>query len=187
MISCACRSPTSVGRSPPTSLHSESLPSENAPAPEKPVVMWQYGLQFMHLPVLAFGQRRFSMACPCSIMTIFSGEPRRSSSSAVKIPAGPAPTMTTSAFIRGSSFCAIGGFFRWVCAKRCCCAQQSTAKTPHVVRCFCCVCFSIWSGQRDSNSLPPPWQGGALPNELCPHFVNASVILPQNVDLSSLF
>ena len=26
-----------------------------------------------------------------------------------------------------------------------------------------------WSGQRDSNSLPPPWQGGALPNELCPH------------------
>ena len=25
-----------------------------------------------------------------------------------------------------------------------------------------------WSGQRDSNSLPPPWQGGALPNELCP-------------------
>ena len=28
----------------------------------------------------------------------------------------------------------------------------------------------FWSGQRDSNSLPPPWQGGALPNELCPHF-----------------
>ncbi len=26
----------------------------------------------------------------------------------------------------------------------------------------------FWSGQRDSNSLPPPWQGGALPNELCP-------------------
>ena len=81
------------------------MPGED---PEKPVVMWQYGLQFMHLPVLAFGQRRFSMACPCSIMTIFSGEPRRSSSSAVKIPAGPAPTMTTSAFIvfspRFSSF-----------------------------------------------------------------------------------
>ena len=30
-----------------------------------------------------------------------------------------------------------------------------------------------WSGQRDSNSLPPPWQGGALPNELCPHIVCA--------------
>ena len=26
-----------------------------------------------------------------------------------------------------------------------------------------------WSGQRDSNSLPPPWQGGALPDELHPH------------------
>ena len=44
-----------------------------------------------------------------------------------------------------------------------------------------------WSGLRDSNSLPPPWQGGALPNELCPHFVNASVILPQKADLSSFF
>ena len=29
-----------------------------------------------------------------------------------------------------------------------------------------------WSGQRDSNSLPPPWQGGALPNELCPHMLH---------------
>ncbi len=28
-----------------------------------------------------------------------------------------------------------------------------------------CIC---WSGQRGSNSLPPPWQGGALPDELCP-------------------
>ena len=46
---------------------------------------------------------------------------------------------------------------------------------------------TAWSGQRDSNSLPPPWQGGALPNELCPHFVNASVILPQKADLSSFF
>ena len=25
-----------------------------------------------------------------------------------------------------------------------------------------------WSGLRDSNSLPPPWQGGALPDELNP-------------------
>ena len=29
--------------------------------------------------------------------------------------------------------------------------------------------FLSWSGQRGSNSLPPPWQGGALPDELCPH------------------
>ena len=28
--------------------------------------------------------------------------------------------------------------------------------------------FLSWSGQRGSNSLPPPWQGGALPDELCP-------------------
>ena len=27
-----------------------------------------------------------------------------------------------------------------------------------------------WSGLRGSNSLPPPWQGGALPDELNPHF-----------------
>ena len=27
----------------------------------------------------------------------------------------------------------------------------------------------FWSGLRDSNSLPPPWQGGALPDELNPH------------------
>ena len=26
-----------------------------------------------------------------------------------------------------------------------------------------------WSGLRGSNSLPPPWQGGALPDELNPH------------------
>ena len=27
---------------------------------------------------------------------------------------------------------------------------------------------SIWSGLRGSNPPPPPWQGGALPNELNP-------------------
>ena len=27
---------------------------------------------------------------------------------------------------------------------------------------------SYWSGRRGSNSLPPPWQGGALPDELRP-------------------
>ena len=31
--------------------------------------------------------------------------------------------------------------------------------------------FSIWSGLRGSNPPPPPWQGGALPNELNPHIV----------------
>ena len=28
---------------------------------------------------------------------------------------------------------------------------------------------TLWSGRRGSNSLPPPWQGGALPDELRPH------------------
>ena len=28
--------------------------------------------------------------------------------------------------------------------------------------------FFFWSGRRGSNSLPPPWQGGALPDELRP-------------------
>ena len=32
----------------------------------------------------------------------------------------------------------------------------------------------LWSGQRGSNSLPPPWQGGALPDELCPRSKNDS-------------
>ena len=27
----------------------------------------------------------------------------------------------------------------------------------------------MWSGLRDSNSLPSPWQGDALPDELNPH------------------
>ena len=33
---------------------------------------------------------------------------------------------------------------------------------------------SCWSGRRGSNSLPPPWQGGALPDELRPHINGAS-------------
>ena len=37
----------------------------------------------------------------------------------------------------------------------------------HHIRSNCCC--SIWSGRRGSNSLPPPWQGGALPDELRPH------------------
>ena len=35
----------------------------------------------------------------------------------------------------------------------------------------------FWSGLRGSNSLPPPWQGGALPDELKPH-IGASRIVP---------
>ena len=33
-----------------------------------------------------------------------------------------------------------------------------------------------WSGLRGSNSLPPPWQGGALPDELNPHLVASTIL-----------
>ena len=36
---------------------------------------------------------------------------------------------------------------------------------------------SCWSGRRGSNSLPPPWQGGALPDELRPHTDNAFCVI----------
>ena len=36
-------------------------------------------------------------------------------------------------------------------------------------RCFCIGFAFYWSGLRGSNPPPPPWQGGALPNELNPH------------------
>lgn len=31
--------------------------------------------------------------------------------------------------------------------------------------------YFAWSGIRGSNSLPEPWQGSALPDELIPHIV----------------
>ena len=46
----------------------------------------------------------------------------------------------------------------------------------HHIRSNCCC--SIWSGRRGSNSLPPPWQGGALPDELRPH-IGAFTLAPQ--------
>ena len=38
-----------------------------------------------------------------------------------------------------------------------------------------------WSGLRGSNSLPPPWQGGALPDELNPHIM----VLPDGIEPST--
>ena len=32
-----------------------------------------------------------------------------------------------------------------------------------------------WSGRRDSDSRPPPWQGGALPTELLPRNVDQQI------------
>ena len=45
---------------------------------------------------------------------------------------------------------------------------------------------AIWSGLRGSNSLPPPWQGGALPNELNPHMVPSVGIEPTTRGFSVL-
>ena len=39
-------------------------------------------------------------------------------------------------------------------------------------------CAFCWSGLRDSNSLPPPWQGGALPDELNPQEKNMQLPHP---------
>ena len=47
----------------------------------------------------------------------------------------------------------------------------------------------IWSGQRGSNSLPPPWQGGALPDELCPRnrcYSNRAYALCQAISANFL-
>ena len=43
---------------------------------------------------------------------------------------------------------------------------KRTQNTLSILRPF------IWSGLRGSNSLPQPWQGCALPDELNPHIKN---------------
>ena len=47
-------------------------------------------------------------------------------------------------------------------------ADNPPQRAPNKKRSFRTV-FFVWSGLRGSNSLPPPWQGGALPDELNPH------------------
>src|SRR5204862_611901 len=37
--------------------------------------------------------------------------------------------------------------------------------SPSIVRGACALAGCSWSGRRDSNPRPPPWQGGALPTE----------------------
>ena len=65
---------------------------------EKPVVIL-HGLQFTHFFVWLFGHLRSSMGLPFSTIRIFFLLPFRISSMAVKIPAGPAPTIITSYFM----------------------------------------------------------------------------------------
>src|SRR5690606_26924723 len=80
---------------PPTSGDLLSFPSLKAPAPDQPLVMAQ-GLQLWQTPVCLAGQTRFSMLRPLSTMRMLALLLSRVNSSAVKIPAGPAPTTTTS-------------------------------------------------------------------------------------------
>ena len=47
------------------------MPSEKAPAPEKPVVMAQVGRQLTQWPSSALGQWRFSTGLPFSTSRIF--------------------------------------------------------------------------------------------------------------------
>ena len=68
--------------------------------------------------------------------------------------------------------------------------QKSPVKPQNILRepeCpHSCVGIQIWSGQRGSNSLPPPWQGGALPDELCPQMVPSIGIEPMTRGFSVL-
>ena len=95
MAACTASCPRRSGRSPPTSLDSESFPSENAPAPENPVVM-RHGSQFTQEPPACLGHARSSTAKPLSTMVMRPAKPRSISAKAQKMPAGPAPTMTAS-------------------------------------------------------------------------------------------
>ena len=95
IAACATSSPISSGRSPPTSCESDNFPSENAPAPEKPVVM-RHGSHPTQWPTFALGQLRRSMGRPFSTSAMVVEGASFRSDNAVKIPAGPAPTITTS-------------------------------------------------------------------------------------------
>ena len=44
-----------------------------------------------------------------------------------------------------------------------------------------------WSGKRDSNSRPQPWQGCALPTELFPRTVETPAIVAPHTFLSSIY
>jgi hypothetical protein len=91
---------------PPTSGESESLPSEKAPAPAQPLIMAQ-GLQFAHVPVILAGHFLFDSDLPLSITSTLAFGQSSYSSSAVNMPAGPAPTIITS-----YSFCIQSTLFR---------------------------------------------------------------------------
>ena len=54
------------------------------------------------------------------------------------------------------------------------CPYNSNRKIAKIKKHLRLQVLLTWSGWRGSNPLPPPWQGGALPDELHPHFIGAS-------------
>ena len=82
---------------PPKSLVILYLPSENAPAPPKPLIIEQF-LQWIQDFTLSpsIGQWRFVNSFPISKTAIFKSGLFSNNSYAVNIPPGPAPTITTS-------------------------------------------------------------------------------------------
>src|SRR3989304_1126782 len=82
-------------RCPPTSVESVSFPSEKAPAPPQPLTSVQ-GEQGGHCtPLIRAGQRLRASSGPFSSTNILKSAVL-ARSKAVKMPAGPLPTMITS-------------------------------------------------------------------------------------------
>ena len=63
-------------------------------------------------------------------------------------------------------------------------AYMSRQRRLFYKRRFKSAFWILWSGRRGSNSLPPPWQGGALPDELRPHMVPPGGIEPPTQGFS---
>ena len=53
--------------------------------------------------------------------------------------------------------------------------QLSYSRLGVLVLAYLAILFKFWSGKRDSNSRPRPWQGRALPTELFPQIFTAFV------------
>ncbi len=56
----------------------------------------------------------------------------------------------------------------------------------YAARVWITIPADLWSGLRGANSLPPPWQGGALPSELNPQMVPSDGIEPSTRGFSVL-
>ncbi len=63
-------------------------------------------------------------------------------------------------------------------------SRSRTEVNGFAIRCMATLPTRLfWSGKRDSNSRPRPWQGRALPTELFPPFSNLLIYLTCFVNL----